>query len=357
MLLVKVGLAEKVASPIREEGFSVEIFDKVISEPTDEMVSAGVDSFKDTKCDIIIGLGGGSAMDCAKCIGVMAENPGSLRDYEGAESDFPHDSTHPLITMPTTSGSGAEIAGWAVISDTSRNYKMSFGSPFLLPDYALVDPQLTIDLPPKQTAYSGLDALSQAIEGMLSKRRTPITLALGMHAIRLISENLPRAVARGWDLEARSNMSTGSLLAGLVIDISGCIAVHSLAETIGGMYHLPHGLCVALCLPHVLKFNLPGDYELLAQIAQALGVNTTGYSTRDAAELSIVRIDQMLNDLKFPTLKEVSLKEGDIPQIARLAMGNVCTEDNPRQPSVEDYESILREGLADTRRTRPDVII
>jgi alcohol dehydrogenase len=343
----KTGLIEKVSQPIREMQIAVEVFDQVTSEPTDAIVQDGVARLKESKCDFIVALGGGSAMDAAKCIGVMAENPGRLVDYEGAESNFPNDAKCPLMTLPTTSGSGAEIAGWAVITDTSRNYKMSLGSPCLTPDYALVDPVLTLDLPPAQTAYSGFDALSQAIEGMLSKRRTPISLALGMYAVKLISENLPRAVARGWDLEARSNMSTGSLIAGIVINISGCIAVHSLAETIGGMYHKPHGLCVALFLPHVMKFNFPGDYLLLAQIAQALGVDTDGYSTRDAAELSIFWVNQLLDDLKFPELGEIGLREEDIPRIAQLAYQNVCTADNPRPMRVEDFESILIDALQD----------
>ena len=347
--LAKSGLIEKVSQPIKEMQISVEVFDHVTSEPTDEIVHEGVARLKKSKCDFIVGLGGGSAMDAAKCIGVMAENSGSIVDYEGAESHFPNDGKCPLITLPTTSGSGAEIAGWAVITDTSRNYKMSLGSPYLRPEHALVDPTLTMDLPPAQTAYSGCDALSQAIEGMLSKRRTPISLALGIHAVQLISENLPRAVARGWDIEARSNMSTASLLAGIVIDISGCIAVHSLAETIGGMYHQPHGLCVALFLPHVMRFNFPGDYVLLAKIAQALGIKTEGYSTRDAAELSIFWVNQLLADLKFPELRQIGLKLADISRIAQLANQNVCTADNPRPMRVEDFESILKNATQDQR--------
>ena len=347
--LAKSGLIEKVSQPIKEMQISVEVFDHVTSEPTDEIVHEGVARLKKSKCDFIVGLGGGSAMDAAKCIGVMAENSGSIVDYEGAESHFPNDGKCPLITLPTTSGSGAEIAGWAVITDTSRNYKMSLGSPYLRPEHALVDPTLTMDLPPAQTAYSGCDALSQAIEGMLSKRRTPISLALGIHAVQLISENLPRAVARGWDMEARSNMSTASLLAGIVIDISGCIAVHSLAETIGGMYHQPHGLCVALFLPHVMRFNFPGDYVLLAKIAQALGIKTEGYSTRDAAELSIFWVNQLLADLKFPELRQIGLKLADISRIAQLANQNVCTADNPRPMRVEDFESILKNATQDQR--------
>lgn len=349
--LAKTGLIEKVSQQISKMQIAVEIFDRVTSEPTDEIVHQGVARLKETRCDCIVALGGGSAMDAAKCIGVMAENPGRITDYEGVESNFPNNRKCPLITLPTTSGSGAEIAGWAVITDSSREYKMSLGSPYLTPDHALVDPVLTLELPTAQTAYSGFDALSQAIEGMLSRRRTPISLALGMHAVTLISENLPIAVARGWDLEARSNMSIGSLLAGIVIDISGCIAVHSLAETIGGMYHRPHGLCVGLFLPHVLKFNSPGDYSLLAQIAQCLGVETEGYSKRDAAELSILKINQMLDDLKFPGLDEIGLREEDIPKIAELASRNVCTADNPRPMRVEDFESILREAIDGQRHS------
>jgi len=343
--LMKAGLAEKVMRPLREAGLEVIVFDQVTTEPTDVLVESGVKVLKETRCDLVVALGGGSAMDCAKCINVMADNPGRITDYEGAESQFPHDTARPLITLPTTSGSGAEIAGWAVITDTARSYKMSLGSSYLTPDYALVDPVLTLDLPARQTAYSGFDALSQAIEGMLSRRRSPISVALGMHAVQLLSENLPRAVARGYDLEARSNMATGSLLAGIVINVAGCIAVHSLAESVGGFYHIPHGLAVALFLAPVLRFNFPGDHTLLAQIADAMGENTEGFSEHEAAELAIDRVEQLLEELRFPTLAEVGLKEADIPRIATLALGNVCTADNPCVMSQDDFEVILRDAV------------
>jgi alcohol dehydrogenase len=321
------------------------IFDQVSTEPTDVFVHAGVDFLKENGADLLVGLGGGSAMDCAKCIGVMAENPGHIAQYEGAAAPFLNDKKVPLITLPTTSGSGAEIAGWAVITDSSRNYKMSLGSPYLEPEYALVDPVLTLNLPKRSTAYSGMDALSQAIEGMLSRRRTPISIALGMYAVRLISENLPKAVAHGWDIEARSNMSIGSLLAGIVINTSGCISVHCLAETMGGLYHKPHGLLVGLNLPHVLEFLLPGDHELLAQIAEALGANTTGCTVYEAARLAIARVNELLEELEFPKLSEVGLKEADFPTVARLALGNACNVDNPCEMTEADYVAILNNSL------------
>jgi alcohol dehydrogenase len=350
--LVRTGLAEKVITPLREAGLEVSTFDQVTTEPTDVLVEAGTKVLKDTRCDLVVALGGGSAMDCAKCVNVMTDNPGRITDYEGAESQFPHDTAQPLITLPTTSGSGAEIAGWAVITDTARSYKMSLGSPYLTPDYALVDPVLTLDLPPRQTAYSGFDALSQAIEGMLSRRRSPISIALGMHAVQLLAENLPRAVARGYDLEARSNMATGSLLAGIVINLAGCIAVHSLAESVGGFYHVPHGLAVALFLAPVLRFNFPGDHTLLAQIAEAMGENTEGLSEREAAELAMDHVEQLLDELKFPTLADVGVKDADIPKIAALALGNVCTADNPCSMNQDDFEAILRAAMASGARHR-----
>ncbi len=325
------------------------MFDQVLSEPTDTQVYDGVKMLKATGADLLVGLGGGSAMDCAKAIGVMAENPGKLTDYEQAVSNFPNDKKVPLITLPTTSGSGAEIAGWSVITDSSRSAKMSFGSPYLEPEIALVDPLLTMSLPRDQTAYSGFDALSQAIEGMLSRRRTPISVALGLHAVELIAENLPRAVAHGWDEEARSNMSIGSLLAGIVINTSGCIGVHSLAETMGGIYHKPHGLLVGLCLPHILKFHLPGDHSLLAKVAGALGVDTYGFSEYEAALQAIARVHQLLDELNFPLLSEIGLKEADIPKIAQLALGNACTPDDPCITKESDFKQILENILSNER--------
>jgi alcohol dehydrogenase len=348
--LVKDGIVEKVASSLKAKNISVTVFDKVVSEPTDKFVHEGVECLKESGADLLVGLGGGSAMDCAKCIGVMAENPGHLTEYEGAAATFVNDKKVPLITLPTTSGSGAEIAGWAVITDTSRSYKMSFGSQFLEPEYVLVDPLLTINLPNRPTAYSGMDALSQAIEGMLSRRRTPISIALGFYAVKLITENLPRAVAHGWDVEARSNMSIGSLLAGIVINTSGCINVHALAEPMGGLYHKPHGLLVGATLPYVIDFLLPGDHEMLAQLAKALGANTEGCSQYEAARLAPVLINQMLTELEFPLLADVGLTEGDIPKIAQLAMGNACNFDSPCMMTEQDYSAILKNALKDHRK-------
>jgi len=347
--IVKAGISGRVVTALSAHGVSVEIFDRVVTEPTDLFVVEGVSRLKDMGADLVIGLGGGSAMDCAKCIAVMAENPGHITQYEGAVAEFPNDKQVRLITLPTTSGSGAEIAGWAVITDSARSYKMSLGSPYLEPDYVFVDPLLTLDLPRNPTAYSGMDALSQAIEGMLSRRRTPISIALGMYAVRLISENLPKAVIRGWDLEARSNMSVGALLAGIVINTSGCISVHSLAETMGGLYHKPHGLLVGLCLPHVLEFLLPGDHKLLAEIAVALGGNISGCTMYEAAKQAIVEVNRLLDELEFPSLIDVGLREEDIPQISQLAVGNVCSADNPCEMRLEDYALILNNALEEAR--------
>lgn len=345
--LVRFGVAGKVAKQLKKRGVLVEVFDNVDSNPSDENVHAGATILSNTSCDLIVAVGGGSVMDCAKCIGVMSVNPGRINDYESPTAKFPKKNPHPLITLPTTSGTGAEIIGWAVITDSTRSYKMSIGSPYLEPDFALVDPVLTIDLPPRQTAESGMDALSQSIEGIISRRRSPISRELGLLAVKLISENLLTATHRGWDLEARANMSLGSLLGGMVMVLSECIAVHSLAETLGGFYRLPHGLTVGLILPHILKFNLNGDLPLYAEIARALGADTSCMSIREAAGQVIPRIKQLLNDLDFPSLKEVGLKEEDIPELATLAMNNPSTPNNPRQITMKDFETILKDALVD----------
>lgn len=347
--MMRAGIVKMISDVLEANGLDVVIFDKILSEPTDSQVYEGVAVLRETGADLLVGLGGGSAMDAAKAIGVMAENPGKLTEYEQAATNFPNDKKVPLITLPTTSGSGAEIAGWSVITDSARSAKMSFGSPYLEPEMALVDPLLTMSLPREQTAYSGFDALSQAIEGMLSRRRTPLSVALGLYAVELISENLPRAVAHGWDEEARSNMSSGSLLAGIVINTSGCIGVHSLAETMGGIYHKPHGLLVGLCLPHILKFHLPGDHRLLARIAGALGVDVYGLSDYEAARLAIARVHQLLDELNFPLLSEIGLKAEDIPMVARLALGNACTPDDPCINKESDFVRILQDALENER--------
>ncbi len=350
--LSKIGMADQIASLLREQGVATEIFDRVDAEPTVEHVEAGVAFLKAAGSDIVVALGGGSAMDCAKIVNVMAENPGHLVDYEGLPTRFLHDSPRPLIALPTTSGTGAETAGWVSIADPARNYKMGMASEYNEPEFALVDPVLTLDLPPRATAYSGVDALSQAIESMLHRRRSPMSIALGLHAVRLASENLATAVTHGWDLEARANMSYASLLAGYAKRLGGCIVGHNIANTVGGLYHVAHGLIVGVVLPHILQFCLPGDVEMLADIARAMGVESAGYSDRETAELGIAAINQLLEDIEIPTLSELGIQEKDLPEIAKQTLSDSGVAGNPRPLTVQGVEGILRAALADTHANR-----
>jgi alcohol dehydrogenase len=350
--IVELEMTAKLTDLLGVDGAKVDIFDEVPTEPTDEHVRSGVALLKEKGSDVVVALGGGSVMDCAKMVNVMAENSGELSDYDGIPSQFPNASPRPLIAIPTTSGTGSETAGWAGITDTSRDVKMAFLSSLLEPNFAIVDPFLTLDLPPRPTAYSGIDALSQAIESMLHLRRSPIAIALGMHAVQLISKNLVRAFAHGYDLEARSNMSFGSLLAGYSKRLGGCIVNHSIANTVGSAYHLPHGLMVGVFLPHVLRDLLPSDTELLAQIAQAMGAVTSGVSERDAAEMVVVQVCQLLEDLEIPTLAELGVMEDAVPDLAKGSMEDAGIGGNPRPMTQQTCETIIRAALAETHDGR-----
>jgi len=342
--IVKAGLAEKVLKIINDSGTESVVLSDIEPNPRDVTISKGTKLLKEQKCDMVVGLGGGSSLDAAKCISIMLDNPGVINDYEGFYK-FKNHATTPVVSIPTTSGTGAEISGWAVITDSKRNHKMGIGSHDLSPAYSLVDPLMTMGLPPKLTATTGMDALTHAIEAYTVIITSPIVELLAIHAIRLIANNLGKAVAYGDDIEARSNMSYASLIAGMAMTNSDCGAVHSCAETLGGFYDLPHGLTIAIMLPVVMEYNLIASEEKYANIAEAMGQKICGLTKRGAAIKAIEAIKQMLTDFDIPTLKEIGVKESDVPELSKLAEFNLSAVDNPRKVTREDFEKLYIAAL------------
>lgn len=339
--IVNSGILEKVKSILLKDNIEFIIFDEVEPNPLDTTVERGVDIAIREKCNIVIGIGGGSSMDAAKAVAMRVTNrEGTLLDYIGINRV--KNNPLPIIAVPTTSGTASELTIFSVLTNSKDMTKISIGSDLLTPKIAICDPTLTISMPPNITAMTGMDALTHAIESYVTTVATPVTKALALESIRLIANNLRRAVSRGEDLQARTNMLLASLLAGMAFRHTRLGIAHALAMPLGSWdIRLPHGLANALVLPYVMEFNLPGNLEGYAEIAIAMG-ESSGDTLRETALKSVKAVKELIRDIGLPkNLKSVGVKREDFDRISQEAMksGNLAV--NPRICKKEDLISIL----------------
>ncbi|MQL50716.1 iron-containing alcohol dehydrogenase [Desulfofundulus thermobenzoicus] len=341
--VIKAGIIDQVTSSLKQTDISYSIFSDIEPNPRDTSVEKGAEIARKSGADLLVAVGGGSAIDTAKGIGVLLTHGGAIQYYEGlGKVSRP---ITPLIAIPTTAGTGSEVTFWAVITDTERRFKMSVGSPLIAPKVALVDPEVTKSLPPLLTASTGMDALTHAIEAYTATLANPVTDGLALYAIELISSHIRQATFNGYDLTARSGMLLGSLIAGMAFGNSDVAAVHCMAEAVGGLYDIPHGIANAILLPHVMEYNASSCGEKYARIASVMGVDTSGLGQEESARKAVAAVMQLTQDLKLPTLKEVGVKEGDLPELARRAAANVSVESNPRKVTFEDFLKIFRKAF------------
>jgi alcohol dehydrogenase len=338
------GLVDPVTACLEEAGVQTVLFDAVAPNPRDATVQQGAEILESEGCDVLVAVGGGSPMDTAKAIGVVATHGGRIQDYEGL--GLVQKPITPLIAIPTTSGTGSEVTFWAVITDTERSFKMSVGSSLCAATVALVDPELTLGLPAAITAYTGVDALTHAVEGFTSVPSEPLTDSLAVSAIRLIASSLRRAYADGTNTEARYAMSLASLLAGVAFGNSDIAAVHCMGEAIGGLYDTPHGIAMAIYLPVVSAFNCDAVPKKYAIVAEALGEDVSGLSELDAARCASVAIRRLTDDLDIPSASEAGVRRGDFPRLAKAASVNVSVESNPRESTEADFMDLFEAAQA-----------
>ncbi|MGC5327958.1 iron-containing alcohol dehydrogenase [Brevibacillus sp. SYSU BS000544] len=343
-VIYKLGVAEQVGEIIRQAGAHVTYFSGVDPNPTDLNVAAGVELCLQESCDTIVAVGGGSSLDCAKAIALVASNGGTIQDYEGI--DRSKKPVLPLITINTTAGTASEMTRISVITDTSRLHKMVIVDKHITPAISINDPELTIPLSAELTAGTGMDALTHAIEAYVSPLANPVTDACALQAIRLIGENLPSAVQNGQNIEARSNMMQAQFLAGMAFNNALLGYVHAIAHQLGGLYNLPHGLCNAILLPHVCSFNLDAKPERYAQIAIALGQDVAGLSTIEAAQKAVEAIQSLAQTVGIPAgLSAIGVKESEIPKLAELAMKDPCALFNPKQATLDDVIGMVTSAM------------
>jgi alcohol dehydrogenase class IV len=349
-------------------GLEYDVFDEAESDPPAELFVRAGRYAEEVDPDVIVGLGGGSSIDVGKGASLLSAHGGDVLDYvappTGEGQPIPGPTT-PYVAVPTTAGTGSESTSVAVVSLPEQKLKVGISDKHLFPDLALVDPSLTVSLPPGPTASSGMDALSHAIEGYTTRRfdakerpdspadrpdyggRNVLSDTLCHEAIDLVADHLRRAVNNGSDLAARRNMSLGATMAALGFANAGLGATHALAYPVAGEHHTPHGLTIALLLPEVMRFNAPSAPERYAEIARLMGTDVSGLDRREAAERAAVAVEELAADVGIPDgLAAVGVTEDELPrfaedtmQLQRLLVGN------PRRMTAEDAETIFRRAL------------
>lgn len=339
----KSGALDRLTYLLRENNLEYIIYENIPSDPTVETVDKGANLAKKGKCNLIIALGGGSVLDTGKAISAMVTNEGSVADYqeiEGKGRKFQY-KTIPFIAIPTTSGTGSEATSNAVITNTELSLKKSIRDPWLIPEVALVDPELTLFLPPHITATCGGDALTQCIESYLGKKSQEISDALALHAIGLIGKSLVKAVKKGKNLKARKDMAMAALLSGLCLSNSGLGAVHALSHPLGVYYKIPHGLSCTVLLPYVMEFNLSVVTKKMTKIAQSLGENISLLSEKEASQRAVDKIKEIFSQVGIKSnLSEWGIKEEDFSKIIKGSKGG-SLNNNPRETSDEDLFELL----------------
>ena len=339
----KLGITDKVIELLRESSLDVTLFDEVLPNPTDKVVEEGAEVAKKGKSDVIIGLGGGSSLDVAKGISIVATHRGKLWDYMG--EDKVKGEIIPIIAIPTTAGTGSETTPYSVFTKKEIMRKDGLVSSYTFPKIAIVDPVLMKSMPPELTADTGFDALAHAVEAYLSPLANSFSDALSFEAVRLIWESLVKAVRSGDDLEARGKMALASSMAGMAIAQAGLIAGHAFGMSIGGILDTSHGRTVGILLPHIMAHNLSEIPHKIAQLAGALNLSTTGDSIKDAQKV-IESIKEMMEEIDFPTrLGALGVNEQDLPKILDDSMTQDDIENNPRKfdrKSAQEFlESII----------------
>jgi alcohol dehydrogenase len=343
--LAKTDLMEKVANVLIPAGIKFTVYDKVEAEPPIELADEGAKIAVKNKCDIVIGIGGGSAMDVAKAIAVLAINKGAASDYLGLNK-VPKPGL-PKIMIPTTAGTGSEVTFTAVFLRKNLKKKEGMNSPYLYPELALLDPELTLSLPPVPTAHTGLDALCHAIESYTSVNSSPVSEMFSLEAIALIAENLRACVHDGKNIVARERMLLGSLYAGIGLANAGVTAVHSLSYPLGGKYGVGHGLANTMLLPAVMAFNLPAALEKFTDVAEAMGENVEGLPVREAAYLALEAVETLIEDCGVhDSLAQFGVKEKDFPALADVAVTVARPlENNPRKLTKDDMIAIYTQAF------------
>ncbi len=340
----KAGVLNEIEEVLKTHQLPYLIYSDIQSDPRINSIDEASKALKEFEADIVVGVGGGSSMDSAKVVAGLATNGGKALDYEGFGKMS--QNSLPIIAVPTTAGTGSEVTYWAVLTDESRGTKINVGGWQIYPDVAVVDPMLSLSLPPRITAATGMDALCHAIEAYVAKSANPISEALSWKALTMIIPWLRKAVTRGNDIEARENMAIGSTIAAMSFNLTRLGLSHALALPLGGHFHIPHGEVNAITLPHVMQYNLPAAPEKYSAIAKLFGETTENLPPVEAACKAVNAVKKLSIDIGLVEgLAWWKVTEDDLDMLAQEAItsGNIAV--NPRISDTDALKLIMRNAM------------
>ncbi|KPL21705.1 MAG: hypothetical protein AMJ93_08995 [Anaerolineae bacterium SM23_84] len=342
--LRRSGVLDRALRDLQEAGVRATVYDAVQGEPTLDVVQAAVDQARQAQVEVIIGIGGGSAMDVGKATAVLCNKEGTVQEYHGGRPIS--EPGLACVCVPTTAGTGSEVTNNAVLTDAERGVKKSIRGVHVFPRVAIVDPELTLSLPPETTASSGADALCQAIEAFMAIGAQPATDALSAQAIRRIGRSLLRAYEEGSDVGARTDMLYGSLLAGMSMTNTRLGGAHGLAHPLGFHYHIPHGVVCGLLLPYVMEHSLEYASEKYAEVAQLLGADTQGMSPKEAAQQAVAAVRGLIRRIGIPDrLRVFGLQREHFPAIIAESLPSANVRNNAMPLEADDLQVILEHAL------------
>ena len=342
--IVHLELLKPMLRSLDRLGIGYHIFDEIATEPTDLAVAAGIAALKASACNMIVAFGGGSVIDAGKAIAIFSSVPFDLETpLPGEMVEIPR---LPLIAVPTTAGTGSEVTDITVITDTRKQIKVPLQHPAIVPDMAVIDPALTLGIPPKITAATGVDVLGHAVESYMARGVCTLGQALSYASMRLVASYLRTAVGDGSNLEARHMLAEASYMAGMSFSNAGLGLCHAIAHQVGARYHVPHGVSIGLLLPEVMRFNMLVRVQALQDVARAFGQKTDNLDPKEAALKGITAVQELIEDLGLPTrLRDVGAREEDFEAMAGQAMADPTIAANPRTVRQEDVVAVLKLAL------------
>ena len=342
--LVETGWPTELLDALQRAGLTPQVWTEVTPNPKDHEIEAGYQRYAEAGCDVVLGIGGGSVIDAAKGVALLAANGGRILDYEGIDKIA--NPIPPLIMMPTTSGTGADVSQFCIVTDTQRHTKITIMGRALVPDVSVVDPRLLVTMPEWLNAATGLDALTHGIEAFVSLAHGPLTDHHALQAVSLVHGNLVRTMLRPRDAAARSCMAQAALEAGLAFTNAILGATHAMSHQVGGMLDLPHGVINGVLLPHVIRFNGATLPERFVPVAQAMGLDVGRAPPDVAVEMLAQEVRRLGDEVGVPkNLAELGVTVDDIPRLAQLTLGDACLTTNPRPASAEEINAMFRRAL------------
>jgi alcohol dehydrogenase class IV len=342
--IIQAGWVEELLDHLRASGTSPVVWSRVTPNPRDHEIRAAYAHYVEWECDVIIGIGGGSVADAAKGVAVLSGNGGDILDYAGVDQ-MSH-PIPPLLIIPTTSGTGADVSQFCIVTDTERSVKITIMGRALVPDISITDPQLLVTMPPELNAATGLDALTHGIEAYVSLAHNPLADTHALNAVGLVHGHLRATMDSPADPDPRCQMAQASLQAGLAFSNAILGATHAMSHQVGGFLDAPHGVVNGVLLPHVIRYNARATPDRFVALARAAGLAVDGVPGEEAAELLADHVRRLADDVGVPRgLRDLGVSDGDVPRLAHTTLDDACLTTNPRAATEPDIEQLFRDAL------------